>query len=324
MPAQQGRSTKIQPPLSGGYCYVYAGHLLLSHLPLPELRAARLASSPDIRVALHEGMAPAAEVQWTHDFPDASGRPTLTCQRTDRDYRMQFPGIATLCISDQRNVSIHAHPGAAPESVRHVLLDQGLPRLLALRGELVLHAAVMQTRDGRTLLLIGDSGRGKSTLTGAFLASGRNVANDDGAVVRIEGERVFATPTYPSLRLLPDSRERLFAGVDEDTLPVADYTQKRRLPVPVANADGRVHAIVLLAPPAAENTAPRLTTEPPALACMALIRNGFQLDLSDTGNLKVLLAKAADATRLVPVHQLHYPRRYDVLPAVIDLLEREA
>lgn len=313
-----------RPPAPGGYRYAYAGQALSSGLALPELRIGQDDARSDIQVTLAEGAPPLAEVHWTHDFPDASGRPTLTCQRTDRDYRIRFPGVATLCIRERRHVDIHPHPGAAAESIRHVLLDQGLPRLLALRGELVLHAAIVRTRDGRTLLLIGDSGRGKSTLTGAFLASGRVVANDDGAVVRIEGERLLATPTYASLRLLPDSRERLFSAVDEGTLPVADYTRKRRLAVPDAPHAAAVDAIVLLAPPADEDTAPRLVTEPPALACMALIRNGFQLDLSDTGNLKVLLAKAADATRLVPVHQLHYPRRYEVLPAVIDLLERAA
>lgn len=270
-----------------------------------------------------DGVLPSDRVQWAHVYPDASGQPALTCERTDHDYRIHFPRIATLCIVDRCEVRVHVHPGAAQESIRHVLLDQGLPRLLALRGELVLHAAVVQTRDRRTLLLIGDSGRGKSTLTGAFLASGRNVANDDGAVVCVDGQRVLATPTYPSLRLLPDSRERLFAAVDQDTLPVADYTCKRRLPVPGTAHPAQVDAIVLLAPPA-DDTLPRLVTEPPALACMALIRNGFQLDLSDSGNLQTLLAKAAEATKLVRVHQLHYPRRYDALPAVIELLEREA
>jgi energy-coupling factor transporter ATP-binding protein EcfA2 len=205
-----------------------------------------------------------------------------------------------------------------------VLLDQGLPRLLALRGELVLHAAVVHTRDDRTLLLIGDSGRGKSTLTGAFLASARHVSNDDGAVVRGSEGCVLATPLYPGLRLLPDSRERLFSALGDASRPVADYSHKRRVPLTAGKPESRVHAIVLLAPPAPRGSAPRLVRETPTQACMAMIRNGFQLDLSDTENLKVLLGKAAEAARLVPVHQLHYPRSYDLLPDVIDLLESEA
>lgn len=303
--------------------YAYAGLVLASELPFPELRECNNPGDPDLHLSVAEGGLPSAAVQWSHDFSDSSGQPTLICQRTDSDYRLHFPAIATVCIVARRNIRVYPCPGAATESVRHVILDQALPRLLALRGELVLHAAIVQSSDERTLLLIGDSGRGKSTLTGAFLTSGRCVANDDGAVVNVEGQRLLATPTYPSLRLLPDSRERLFAAVDDQTLPVADYTRKRRLPVPGISRATPVDTIVLLAPPAAPHTAPRLIPEPPALACMALIRNGFQLDLSDVGNLKTLLAKASDAAQRVPVYQLHYPRQYEALPEVMALLERE-
>lgn len=279
----------------------------------------------DFRVTLSETAPACTSVTWSHDFLDPEGKyVTLTCERMMSGYRMHFPGIATVVAMSNGRVFVYPQRGVGLESVRHVLLDQALPRLLALRGGLVLHAAVVSTLAGKTLLLIGDSGRGKSTLTGAFLASGRRVANDDGAVVSVGDAGVVAVPTYPSLRLLPDSRAHLFADQEDASLAVADYSSKRRLPVPDSRKATHVGAIVLLAPPLEVGTPPRLTQETPGSACMAIIRNGFQLDLSDTANLQVLLAKAAEAARLVPVYQLHYPRQYEALPDVIDLLEREA
>lgn len=303
--------------------YQYASYSLEADFPLPELAECKAPGQPDFRLTLSVAPPSGAIVTWAHDFPDAFGESTLRCERTTTGYRLHFPGIATVLASAGGEIGIHPHVGAAMDFVRHVLLDQALPRILAQRGELVLHGAVVGTRSGKSLLLIGDSGRGKSTLTGAFFASGRTVGTDDGALVRVTDGALCAFPTYPSLRLLPDSRGHLFAGVESSNLPIAGYSEKRRLPVPGAMGASRVDAIVLLAPPLEDHTPPRLSRETPGLACMAMIRHGFQLDLSDTSNLKALLAKAAEAAVLVPVYQLHYPRRYEVLPDVIDLLERE-
>ncbi len=265
-----------------------------------------------------------AAVHWAHDFPGPSGECTLRCERTTAGFTLHFPDIATVAATLTGDVTVYPHAGSGIESVRHVLLDQALPRLLAQRSELVLHAAVVATHSGRNVLLIGDSGRGKSTLTGAFFASQRPVGTDDGALVRFSDGRLMAVPTYPSLRLLPDSRASLFSGVDSSSFPVAGHGDKRRLPVHAAIEAGQLNAIVLLAAPVHEAAPLQLARETPTHACMAMIRHGFQLDLSDTNNLKVLLAKAAEVAERVPVYQLHYPRRYDVLPKVMELLEREA
>ena len=290
---------------------------------MPELPWAEGADPPRFRIELAGTDPPEMQLLWAHNFPDPSGQSTLVCERTATDYRLHFPSVATVVAFADGKLRIHPESGACMDSVRHILLDQALPRLLAQRGELVLHAALVATSTGKALLLIGDSGRGKSTLTGAFLASGRRVGTDDGAVVRISEGELVAVPTYTSLRLLTDSRAHFFAGVDAATLPAAGYGGKKRLPVPIGIDASRVEAIVLLDPPIADGASPRLTRELPASACMAMIRHGFQLDLSDTGNLQVLLAKAAEAAGLVPVYRLEYPRQFDALPDVIALLEHE-
>lgn len=308
---------------SAGYRYSYAGHQLWSSFALPELAECLDASGPDFRLTLSAAPTPAANVRWTHDFPGPSGECTLRCERTESGFRLHFPEIASIAATAPGEVTVYPHAGAEIESVRHVVLDQALPRLLAQRGELVLHAAAVGMHSGMRLLLIGDSGRGKSTLTGAFFASHHEVGTDDGTLVRVRDGRLVAVPTYPSLRLLPDSRQHLFAGVEWTHCPVAGHGDKRRLPIAAKMDAGPLNAIVLLAAPLPEDAPPRLVRETPTQACMAMIRHGFQLDLSDANNIKVLLSKAAEAAEMVPVYQLHFPRRYEALPEVIALLERE-
>ena len=280
------------------------------------------ASDAVFRVRLSEAAPPPVTVEWTHDFLEPQGNlVTLTCERTTTGYRMHFPGVATLIAAANGELCVHPHAGMCRESVRHVLLDQALPRLMAQRGELVLHAALVRTLAGRNLLLIGDSGRGKSTLTGACFASGRVVATDDGAVLRVTDGTLVAVPNYPSLRLLPDSLSKLFQGRQYASLPVANYSQKRRLPVNALEGSAEVHAILILDPPSEDGTAPHLARKTPAAACHALMRHGFQLDLSDVSNHQRLLAKGAQAAQLAPVYSLAYPRRYEALPEVLALLE---
>ena len=49
-------------------------------------------------------------------------------------------------------------------TIEHLLVDQIWPRILAHRGQLVLHAAGVTSPTG-AILFVGQSGRGKSTLT---------------------------------------------------------------------------------------------------------------------------------------------------------------
>lgn len=303
--------------------YRYAGRVIASQWPIQELPTADAAAVPLLRITMAAGLPDADELAaWQHDFRDSSGAVTLTCTRVGDGHLMEFPGIAR----------IHADHGGAvtvvgitdcEESVRHVLLDQAMPRLLAQHGELVLHAAIVRTLSGRTLLLLGESGRGKSTLTGAMLASGHEVLTDDGALLDLVEGTVLARRTYPSVRLLPDSLSYLFPSSEPTTLPMAHYSHKRRLTLEMDTVTGTlpVDAVIVLGEPVPSKT-PSLNPISPGASCLMMLRHGFQLDLSDTANVAHLLAKAADLARQIPAYRLDYPRDFARLSEVIALLDR--
>ena len=94
-----------------------------------------------------------------------------------------------------------------PDLEQHLLLDHLLPLVLASRGGVVLHGAVLHLH-GRAVVLVGRSGAGKSTLTAFLQQQGWSVGGDDGAVLGL-GARVTAEPTYPTIRLTPDAVDLL-------------------------------------------------------------------------------------------------------------------
>ena len=81
------------------------------------------------------------------------------------------------------------------------LLHAALSRSLMLRGVAVLHAAVVNAYD-RTLLIVGESGTGKSTLSLTLALRGARLLSDDTVALRLESaDRVMATPFRPDLLL---------------------------------------------------------------------------------------------------------------------------
>jgi hypothetical protein len=302
--------------------YRYADRVVATSLALPELPECPGDTSEAFRISLGHSVAwGAAAPAWQHDFLDPQGTVSLACAREGNRFRFEFPGLVEALVTPDGEITLEASPTASPNTVRHILLDQILPRLLAQQGELVLHGAAVAPVEGHAVVLLGDSGMGKSTLSGASALAGHQVLTDDGLLMRVAADGVAAIPTYPSLRLWPDSFETLFAGSDVVSTPMAHYSDKHRLDIASATpqpAACPIAAIVVLQAPDGDRI--RQTRLSSQAACMALMRNAFQLDLSNHRNVSRLLGLAADTVARVPTIALGYPRDYARLPAVVNAL----
>ena len=157
-------------------------------------------------------------------------------------------------------------------------------------------------------------------MAASFLAAGYPVLSDDGLVLTAREDCALALPTYPGLRLWPEAVAGLF--VEAPALaPMAHYSSKQRvamqeaagpagLPLPLA-------ALYVLAPEAeAGSAAISLTRLSPRDACMAIIGNAFQLDVTDRRRAAGLLATAGDIAQQLPAFTLSFPRHFSSLPAV--------
>lgn len=247
-------------------------------------------------------------------------------------YRLRFSGELVLDVSPERRLIEEraASPGISESTRDHILADQVLPRVLSHDGTLVLHAGAIRRNDS-SALFVGKSGYGKSSLTASFIDSGYPIMGDDAFVISRKGAVYCAAPVYPSLRLFPDSIEALMPE-NAITRTVAHYTSKMRVDVGLSQETGLaqplpIEGIFLLGGPG-QGDGIRVRRMTPANACIALIKNSFALDPSDTQMASKRLREASALSDQVPVYEICYPHDYGRLPtvreAVIGALAKQA
>jgi len=288
------------PQSTTGNLHRFADIALHSDTPLDELEVASSA-------------IPLCQVRWHRSwpsFPEGQSRPCVVHEspllkivRRGRSYDALYPGRARFVIRDEGGlIDCYSPRGASPEA-RHYLLDHMLPRVLDLHGSTVLHASAIAL-DGGTVLLAGRSGAGKSTLA-AVLGGGPGVLlSDDAVCIKERGGRLIAVPTYPSLRLKPESRNRV------EPAPVAAHATNAGIH-PLAG-------VFLLCPQTAGSDTQTVTVEPirPLDIYEGLVGNmlSFAPDREQTMRRHFLMAGRIHGS--VPVHRLRYRRGYALLDEV--------
>jgi hypothetical protein len=96
--------------------------------------------------------------------------------------------------------------------VIHLLLDHVIPRVVAFRGELMLHGSGVVGPSGRAHLFLGATGTGKSTLAATLAAEGWPLLDDDGIRVASDAGDLLAMPGYAGIRLLADAAAHVLPG----------------------------------------------------------------------------------------------------------------
>jgi len=210
---------------------------------------------PDITIGPRSTPAqePAAS-DWIHHWPEDSGAISLGRCSQSSDFLLRFPDLADFLISaDGSALGAWPAPETNADTLRHLILDQVLPRVLAHRGQLVLHAGAARIGQ-EAIAFIGETGRGKSTLTASFHAAGYPLLSDDGLVLMQGDGTTCAQPTYPSLRLWPEAVAGLFARTP-GLAPMAHYSSKQRVTLKdtADNKPVSLAAIYVLAPETQED-----------------------------------------------------------------------
>lgn len=113
-----------------------------------------------------------------------------------------WPGEARYLITAER-IGIHPIGERRLPEIRESLLGPILAYCMHLRSDLVLHAAGLETPAGEGVILIGHSGKGKSTLSARALAMGARLVNEDVVILRQERGGWWMQPGWPVMRLEP-------------------------------------------------------------------------------------------------------------------------
>lgn len=291
-------------------------------LPLPASTGRPAREGVAIRV---RAPAPRGRLRtWRHMWRDDAGAPVLGVAMTRNGYLLRFPRRCDFAITrDATRIDARPHRPLPEALFDHLLIDQVLPRCIAQRGELIVHAAAVAFGD-TVALFVGESGRGKSTLAGQFLRTGHTVLTDDCVILRPGRRTVRAWATYPSLRLQNDSAAALFP--DESmpgNLPL--YSTKRRWHLPESlpfKAGAKLAAIYFMNPPARRGAGVTIRPLSPSKACIRLMEQSFQLDVLDRHAVGRLLHQAGRVAATTPVFTLDYPRDFAQIASLDRTIER--
>jgi hypothetical protein len=142
-------------------------------------------SSVDVEIVLgpdldDDGGVPLGEIVARDE---AHGMGWYTVTDTGSDHRLRFRECAEFVVAaDAAAVTIRPVAGGRSELIPILLAGTVTALVLALRGATVLHASAVAI-GGRALALVGQSGRGKSTIAALLCAADADLVTDDVLVV---------------------------------------------------------------------------------------------------------------------------------------------
>ena len=256
------------------------------------------------------------------EFPDKSAQVFRNEQTGQHRYRLDSIHGPRFYVSDGGAEIGYELGFGDNDTMRHLLIDQVLPRVLSADGSLMLHAACIETEFG-AVAIFGESGQGKSTLSYALQEAGCRVLSDDCAKLEIAvvdgNSQVFAISTYPSLRLWPDVLTALAVN-DQGSIPVAGYNTKRRVDVTVRQSSaGDLDATpVVLGIVLGDRTdgEPLFTPMTKGKALLEMVKQTFHLDVRDRGIQQRSFQQVDDLVRVLPMFHLSYPSGLESMPQI--------
>jgi hypothetical protein len=311
------------------------GLAITSDLPIPELpewRGGEAGSATRVAIRMRSRRASSRHSDnWFSVGVDPDGFTWFKCARADGGYLLRFTDLADFFVEARgRSVECLAvAPGITTRTIRHLLLDQVLPRVLNLLGHDSLHATAIAMERGACAFL-GPPGIGKSTIAASFQLHGYRLVCDDCLVVEQSAADLAVRPGYPGIRLWPDSVDGIGAKADRANR-VVDYSTKLRLngigmPSSFADEPQRLSRLYLLSRMASTNyLLPKVLNLSAAEVFPALIAASFPLDITDKRMLTRHFRLFSQVACQIPARRLMVPDNFaaldDVRQAVLSDLE---
>lgn len=119
---------------------------------------------------------------------------------------LRLPPTGSFLLDPKRGRVVVEPTDDDAELLEHRIASSAVCTLLALQGDLVLHAAAVEA-EGRAIVFCGPSLRGKSTLAAALGAAGCRLLAEDGVVVAQGAREPLAYPGARGVRMRRTSND---------------------------------------------------------------------------------------------------------------------
>ncbi len=232
-------------------------------------------------------------------------------------------GVGSYSADHGSLIRVQPAPGAKAEDLRLYLMGALMGVILHQRGVFPLHASCVAL-NGFGVAFAGRSGAGKSTLVAALVHRGAAFVTDDISVMTQSGGGISVWPGAARVKLDESALARL-PGSASDLEPAGGTRGKYHLPMDSSSEWmtpvplGRVYLITDGEGP------PRLEQLTGLEAISALVDETYFLAYAGAlGLASQVFRLAATVARIVPVFRLVRPHGLEHLPAVVELIERNA
>lgn len=268
---------------------------------------------------------------WYQSSPQRGNPPLLTIwQHTDPAAFYFRYGDGTEFLVDASGQWIRGQwpPTLTLEDLTTYLLGPIFGFVLRLRGAISLHASVIAL-DDRAVALVGPARAGKSTTAAAFARQGYGILTDDVAPVFARDGRWYVQPSYPHIRLWPDSAQALFTASPTVLAPLTPNWDKRYLdltqpahrffaqPLPLAG-------VYFLQKRLPELATPRIEAIGRREGLLALVANVYATYLLNKTNRAHELGVLHRLGSQVPLRRLTPPADLAKLPGLCDAILLDA
>lgn len=142
------------------------------------------------------------------DLPIDSIYSTPRIQINETDFAMIIDGVATYRVKSGNKILVSPHPGADKASIQLFLNGSIFGALLHQQGAIPFHGCSFEY-EGKGIIICGNSGVGKSSVTAAFCQKGAHFINDDITPVFLEKDGAKIIPINTKIKLWDDSLKTL-------------------------------------------------------------------------------------------------------------------
>ena len=200
--------------------------------PVPGLNADTRRSAVDLRIWLDgrwpdDGNSLGEDLWYTGDVEDETTPDLRVWTAAGRHFRFCYDDGVEFIV-DRTGTEVWGRWPAAStrEDAVTYLLGPVMGFVLRLRGVVCLHASAVALGD-RAVLIAGAPEAGKSSTAAAFCRSGHAILSDDVAPIVEAAGVLCVQPSYPQLRLWPDSVAALYGSPGATPASDANLGQTR-------------------------------------------------------------------------------------------------
>ncbi len=159
-------------------------------------------------------------------YCDDHGRPLLVVDKLNPFFRLTFSDQVQFIVAEDGSHVWGTWPATSSRRDTEIYLTGSvLGFVLRLKGKVTVHASSVLYQ-GQAILLVGDSGFGKSTTAAAFVAENGQPLADDVVVIETDKHGGYTRMGANQIRLWPDSVSGLYG--DEDALPKLTHDWPKR------------------------------------------------------------------------------------------------